>query len=169
MEPVLAAFGRFVAEIPDDAIAAPVRDRAALILADTVGAVLAGSEEPEVRRLHAGADRAPGPATVLAEGLPRVEAWWAIVANGLAGTMLELDEGNRYARGHPGIHVFPAALAEAERLGRSGAALLTALIVGYDVAARLGGAAPVRPDDAHARGARGRGRGRGGRAAQGAR
>ncbi len=145
MEPVLAAFGRFVAGIPDDAIAAPVRDRAALILADTVGAILAGSEEPEVRRLHAGADRAPGPATVLAEGLPRVEAWWAIVANGLAGTMLELDEGNRYARGHPGIHVFPAALAEAERLGRSGAALLTALIVGYDVAARLGGAAPVRP------------------------
>jgi hypothetical protein len=74
-----------------------------------------------------------------------VEPWWAIVANGLAGTMLELDEGNRFARGHPGIHVLPAALAEAERLGRSGAALLAALVVGYDVAARLGGGAPVRP------------------------
>ncbi len=145
MEPVLAALGRFVAEVADDAIPAPVRDRAALILADTVGVALAGSEEPEIRRLHAGADRAPGPATVLGERLPQVEAWWAIVANGLAGTMLELDEGNRFARGHPGIHVLPAALAEAERLGRSGTALLTALIVGYDVAARLGGAAPVRP------------------------
>jgi 2-methylcitrate dehydratase PrpD len=145
MEPVLAALGRFVAEALDDAIPPPTRDRAALILADTVGVVMAGSREPEARRLHAGADRAPGPATVLGEGFKPVEAWWAIVSNGLAGTMLELDEGNRFARGHPGIHVLPAALAEAERLGRSGAALLTALVVGYDVAARLGGAAPVRP------------------------
>ena len=31
-------------------------------------------------------------------------------SNGTAGTMLELDEGNQYARGHPGIHVVPAAL-----------------------------------------------------------
>ncbi len=145
MEPVLAALGRFVAEAVDDAIPPPVRDRAALILADTVGAILGGSGEPEMRRLRAGADRAPGPATLLAEGLARVEPWWAIVSNGLAGTMLELDEGNRFARGHPGIHVLPAALAEAERLGRPGAALLTAVVVGYDVAARLGGAGPVRP------------------------
>ena len=122
-----------------------MRERAALVLADTVGAILGGSHEPEVRRLHGGADRAVGPATVLGAGFPRVEPWWAIVANGLAGTMLELDEGNRFARGHPGIHVLPAALAEAERLGRSGAALVAALVVGYDVAARLGGGAPVRP------------------------
>jgi 2-methylcitrate dehydratase PrpD len=145
MEPVLAALGRFAAETADEAIPPLARDRAALILADTVGVVLAGSQEPEMRRLHAGADRAPGPATVLARGFARVEPWWAIVSNGLAGTMLELDEGNRFARGHPGIHVLPAALAEAERLGRSGAALLTAVVVGYDIAARLGGAAPVRP------------------------
>ena len=91
-----------------------------LVLADTVGAILGGSQEPEVRRLHAGADRAAGPATVLGAGFALVEPWWAIVANGLAGTMLELDEGNRFARGHPGIHVLPAALAEAERLGQSG-------------------------------------------------
>jgi 2-methylcitrate dehydratase PrpD len=145
MEPVLTALGRFVAGAANEAIPAAVRDRAALILADTIGVILAGAGEPELRRLHGGAERASGPATVLGSGFPRVEAWWAIVANGLAGTMLELDEGNRFARGHPGIHVIPAALAEAERLDRPGAALLTALVVGYDVAARLGGAAPVRP------------------------
>jgi 2-methylcitrate dehydratase PrpD len=145
MEPVLAALGRFVAGAADEAIPGPVRDRAALILADTVGVILAGTGEPEIRRLHAGAERAPGPATILGGEFRGVEAWWAIVANGLAGTMLELDEGTRFARGHPGIHVIPAALAEAERLDRSGAALVTAIVVGYDVAARLGGAAPVRP------------------------
>ena len=145
MEPVLAALARFVAGLPDDAIPAAARDHAALIVADTVGAVLGGSREPEVRRLRTGAERAAGSATVLAEGFARVEPWWAIVANGLAGTALELDEGSRFGRGHPAIHVLPAALAEAERLGRSGSALVVALIVGYDVATRLGGAAPVRP------------------------
>ncbi len=144
MEPVLAGLARFVAETPEDAIPGVVRDRAALILADTIGAILGGSREPEMRRLRTDSDRAAGPATVLGEGFARAEPWWAIVANGLAGTMLELDEGNRFARGHPGIHVLPAALAEAERLGRPGTALLVALVVGYDVAARLGGAAPVR-------------------------
>ena len=144
MEPVLGGLARFVSRLPVEAVPGPVRDRAALVLADTVGAILGGSQEPEVRRLHAGVERASGPATVLGAGLPRVEPWWAITANGLAGTMLELDEGSRFARGHPGVHVFPAALAEAERLDRSGAALLLALVVGYEVAARLGGAAPVR-------------------------
>ena len=144
MEPVLAGLARFVAGVPEEAIPDWVRDRAALVLADTVGAILGGSHEPEIPRLHADATRAVGPATVLGAGFARVEPWWAIVANGLAGTMLELDEGSRFARGHPGIHVLPAALAEAERVGGSGAAVLSALVVGYDVAARLGGAAPVR-------------------------
>jgi len=145
MEPVLIALARFVAGTSEETAPVAVRDRAALVVADSVGAILAGAHEPEVQRLHAGVERAAGPATVLGEGFPRVEPWWAITANGLAGTMLELDEGNRFARGHPGIHVFPTALAEAERLGRSGIALLSALIVGYDVAARLGGGAPIRP------------------------
>ena len=144
MEPVLIALARLVAGTSEEAFPVAVRDRAALVVADSVGAILAGAQEPEVRRLHAGADRAAGPATVLRDGFPRVEPWWAITANGLAGTMLELDEGNRFARGHPAIHVFPAALAEAERLGRPGSALLPAMIVGYDVASRLGGGAPIR-------------------------
>jgi 2-methylcitrate dehydratase PrpD len=145
MEPVLSGLARFVAGVREEAFPDAVRDRAALVLADTIGAILGGSHEAEVRRLHAGADRAPGRATILGAGFARVEPWWAIVANGLAGTMLELDEGNRFARGHPGIHVLPAALAEAERIDGSGGALLSALVAGYDVAARLGGAAPVRP------------------------
>ena len=144
-ETALAALARLVAGTCPLAVPATVRAHAALVVADTLGAILGGSTEAEVRRLHAQAERGSGPATVLAAGFPRVEPWWAIVANGTAGTMLELDEGNRFARGHPGIHVLPAALAEAERLGAGGEALLAAFVVGYDVAARLGAAAPVRP------------------------
>jgi 2-methylcitrate dehydratase PrpD len=145
MEPVLSALAGLVAGLAEETIPASVRDRTALVAADSVGAILGGAQEAEVRRLHVGAERAAGPATVLGEGFPRVEPWWAITANGIAGTMLELDEGNRFARGHPGIHVFPSALAEAERLHRPGSAVLSSVVVGYDVAARLGGGAPIRP------------------------
>ncbi len=144
-EPVLAALARLVAETPVRAIPVPARVHAALVITDTIGAVLGGSVEPEIRRLHRETQWSAGPATVLAAGFRGAEPWWAIVANGTAGTMLELDEGNRFARGHPAIHVLPAALAEAERTGASGEAMVAAFILGYDVAARLGAAAPVRP------------------------
>jgi 2-methylcitrate dehydratase PrpD len=144
MEPVLAALAAFVAEAGDAAIPAAVRDHGALVVADTVGAIVAGAAEPEVTRLRAASDRPAGPVTLLAAGFPRADVWWAITVNGTAGTMLELDEGNRFARGHPGIHVVPAALAEGERLGARGAAVLTAVVLGYDVAARLAAAGPIR-------------------------
>ncbi len=133
-----------MAETPAEEIPEPVRRHAALVVADTVGVILGGSEEPEPRRLRTGAERAPGPAIILASGFPRAEPWWAIVANGLAGTALELDEGHRFARGHPGVHVVPAALAEAQRLDVPGAEFLAAVVLAYDVAARLGAASPVR-------------------------
>jgi 2-methylcitrate dehydratase PrpD len=34
--------------------------------------------------------------------------------NGTAGTVLEMDEGHQFARGHPGMHVFPVLLAATE-------------------------------------------------------
>ncbi len=56
-----------------------------------------------------------------------------------------MDEENNFARGHPAIHVLPAALAFAEADGRSGRDLITAFVLGYEVAARIGAAARLRP------------------------
>ena len=64
--------------------------------------------------------------------------------NGTAGTFLELDEGNQFARGHCAVHVVPAALALAESRKLSGSRLLMALILGYEVAARIGIACKIR-------------------------
>jgi 2-methylcitrate dehydratase PrpD len=47
-----------------------------------------------------------------------------------------LDEGSKYARGHPGAHTIPAALALAD--GHSGTLWLSAVLGGYEVAARFG-------------------------------
>ena len=67
----------------------------------------------------------------------------AAMLNGAAGTWLELDEGNLIAGGHPASQIVPAALAVAQALGSSGAALLVAVALGYELSARINHAAKI--------------------------
>ncbi|MDA8248455.1 MAG: MmgE/PrpD family protein [Rhodospirillales bacterium] len=134
------AAGLRFADLPDEAVA-----RARLVLLDSIGVIACGMQEPEMRALLARlADRhAPGAAAAIGGGR-RFAAPLAAFVNGTAGTMLELDEGNQYARGHPGIHVVPAVLAAAAGSGASGADLLTAIVLGYEIGARVGIASKLR-------------------------
>src|SRR5699024_2680203 len=50
----------------------------------------------------------------------------------------ELDEGNPKAKGHPAAHFLPALLSLSMTEGISGAKLLKAFIVNYEISARLG-------------------------------
>ncbi len=126
------------ADVPED-----VRAKTALILADTIGAIVGGADEAEVRALTARvAAGSRGDAVVIGPG-GRMSAGSAAFLNGVAGTTLEMDEGNRFCKGHPGVHVIPAALAMAK--GTSGATLLSAIAVGYEAAARVGIATRLRP------------------------
>jgi 2-methylcitrate dehydratase PrpD len=68
----------------------------------------------------------------------------AALLNGTAGTWLELDEGNLFAKGHPGIQVVPAAVAVAQEDGLPGRELLRAVALGYEVSSRINRAANVR-------------------------
>jgi 2-methylcitrate dehydratase PrpD len=117
------------------------------VLLDTLGAIVAGSALDENRRLAGlAATRAPhGEATLLGHG-EKSDAYWAALTNATAGVALEVDEGNRLGGGHPAIHVVPGALAVAEERRLGGGRLLEALIAGYEVGSRLGGATTVRPN-----------------------
>lgn len=99
-------------------------------------------QQPEMKRLCSFHDF-NGHAWVPGTG-KRSGAMDAALLNGTAGTFLELNEGNLYAKGHPGIQVVPAPLALAQEIGASGEALLAAIAVGYDVCARISRAAKVR-------------------------
>jgi 5-(carboxyamino)imidazole ribonucleotide synthase len=85
------------------------------ILADCIPVVAAGMQTREMKAFVAAqlAQAAPGNAWVLGTG-KRASALDAGLLNGTAGTWLELDEGNLFAKGHPGIQVVPAALAVAQ-------------------------------------------------------
>jgi 2-methylcitrate dehydratase PrpD len=89
------------------------------------------------------AQAASGTAWVIGAGR-RAAALDAALLNGTAGTWLELDEGNLFAKGHPGIQVVPAAIALAQEIGARGADLLAAVALGYEVSARISRAANTR-------------------------
>ncbi|SEF23929.1 2-methylcitrate dehydratase PrpD [Amycolatopsis pretoriensis] len=136
-----ADLGAWVAEldVPDG-----VADRLSLVLFDVVGVTALGASLPEQRSL-AEAWRAPaGPAPLIGGGrcvTTDAAAW----LNGVALVSLELDEGHKYAKGHPAAHGFPAVLALAAELDSTGADTAAALLAAYEVAARFGRATTLRP------------------------
>jgi 2-methylcitrate dehydratase PrpD len=135
-----------VAETSWESIPDAVRRHAKLVLLDTLGVILAGSLQPEVAGVRARLTATGGHgATVYAPGWPTTDPRTAALLNGLAGRAIELCEGHRYVSCQGAVQIVPAALAGAEWLGRSGQDTLAALILGYDVAARLGAALTARP------------------------
>ena len=117
------------------------------MLTDLLGVTLAGMRTPELRRLVAAWDAPPGPFPVLGAPLCTTAETSAYLS-AVAACALELDEGNKYAAGHPAAHVVFAAMAATlmsqEEIG--GRRFLTAVASGYEVAARFGRATRRRPE-----------------------
>jgi 2-methylcitrate dehydratase PrpD len=144
MEKELHQLAEFVSNLTYESLPAEVITRAHWVIRDTVAAIIGGMQEPEVFSLASHAtQKRPGRATLLGHG-GRVEADWAILVHGTAGTTLEMDEGHAFARGHAAVHALPPALALAESSNKSGKDVITAFIVGYEVAARTGIASRLR-------------------------
>ena len=119
--------------------------RAKEVMADTLSVIAAGAQEDEVKGLtKCLVDHKSRQVSSLIGSGMRTEPSKAALINGTAGTFLELDEGNQFGRGHPGIHVVPAALAMAEEGRLSGKDLLTALVLGYEIGTRIGIACKIR-------------------------
>jgi len=138
----LDRLSRFAAEFDYRKLAPAVRDQVGWILADTLAATAAGSAEPELKAL-ASRLGASGSATLIGSGR-RASRETAAFLNGTAGTFLEMDEGNRFSRGHPAVHVIAAAVALAEEREASAEDLLAGIVVGYEVGSRLGAASQLR-------------------------
>ncbi len=130
---------RFVAETRWEDIPQAVQQHAKRVLLDTLGVILAGSAQPEVARLRQQLIAASGGgATVLARDWPSSDPRTTALLNGIAGRSIELCEGHRYVSCQAAIQIVPAVLAVGEAFNGSGREALTALIVGYDAAVRIG-------------------------------
>lgn len=135
---------KFLAKTNFEELPPEVIERAKLTIADTIGVIAKGSLEPEMQKLYR---RLPpgGEAVIIKEGFPKTDIATAGFTNTTAACFVELDEGS-LPSGHPAIHVLPPALALAQKLGKSGADLITAFTLGYEVQVRLQNATKIRPE-----------------------
>jgi 2-methylcitrate dehydratase PrpD len=134
--PVGARLGAFAAGLTLERIPADVvqKLRCNLLhdLACALGAHTAGEEIWSTLR-----DRRPAEATLLCDGA-KVAAEYAAFANGALVHTRAQDDTHFAAKTHVGAAIMPVALALAERDGRSGAELATAVVAGCEVAAAVG-------------------------------
>jgi 2-methylcitrate dehydratase PrpD len=102
------------------------------VILDTIGVALAAADRPigKIMADHV-RDAGPGPATMFGTGL-KSSVETAALANGALANALDFDEGS-----HLATHLLPAVLAVAEQHRLSGTAVLEALILAFEAAARL--------------------------------
>ena len=139
-------FGKFLAEtdseqIPESAILAAKK-----IITDSIGVIIGGMAEPDIQAMvlalgAAGKGNVPILGTKFETSIEM-----ASLIHGTAGTVLEMDEGHQFAKGHPGMHILPALIAATHDNPVSSQEFLRAFILGYDVGARIGLAASLSPN-----------------------
>jgi len=128
------ASGETFAKLPEATVRAARR-----AILDTLGVMLAGTREDTAGRARALIEHRRGndEATVAGTAL-RASMEDAALVNGVAAHALDYDDVQASLSGHPSVPVLPAALAIAERGQASGAALLTAFVVGVEIECKLG-------------------------------
>jgi len=119
---------------------APIQHQSKRCLLDILGALIAGSQTPvaaimrKTVREQFGGDQA----TLMVSG-ERASAAGAALANGFFGNALDIDDGYRKVKGHPGACALPPILAAAELAPEcSGREFLTALVIAYELGIRAG-------------------------------
>lgn len=78
-----------------------------------------------------------GPAQVIVNGTG-TSAYFAALVNAASSHLVEQDDLHNSSVLHPATVVFPAALAAAQDLGKSGRELLLASVAGYEAGIRIG-------------------------------
>jgi 2-methylcitrate dehydratase PrpD len=138
ISPEMKALSEYIAKAINKPVPAAVASRAKIHLIDSFAAIIAGSRLLPGQRATAyvkalGGTKEP---TVIGTGQLAPMAY-AALANGMCAHADENDDTHPPTRSHPGSSVVPASFAIAEHHGLSGQAFLRAVILGYDVCARV--------------------------------
>jgi 2-methylcitrate dehydratase PrpD len=120
----------------------PLPERVALAakhrILDTLAAIVSGSQlKPGVLATAYVRSLGGTPEACVATTDIVTTAVNAAFANGMLAHADETDDFHAFTKAHPGCSVVPAALAMAERERASGAALIAAVALGYDVCCRF--------------------------------
>ncbi len=128
----------YIARTPRRALPAEVVERAKYHVLDTLAAMVSGAPLLPGRRALEYVSALGGmPEAGVVGSRVVTSAANAALANGMLAHADETDDAYYLALVHPGCSVVPAALAMAERNRRNGTAFLRAVVLGYDVCARI--------------------------------
>lgn len=128
-----AALVAFVGGLHYDALDAGVRHYARRHLLDTVGVMIAGAEGEVATRAETALAAVRGAGTIPVPGRARrADLLDAAYLGGTAAHGIELDDGYRQGSVHPGCAVVPAVLSAGYQMGASGAAVIAAMVAGYE-------------------------------------
>lgn len=138
----LKKLAQFVAEMKLEAAETEVCEAAKACVLDTLALALGARENPMfqgIKDVYQKYDGPRGEAECLLWGSgERAALRTAVFLNAMMGHILELDDVHTKSKTHIGTVVIPAAWCLADSLGCSGRDLLTAVICGYEVMARIG-------------------------------
>jgi 2-methylcitrate dehydratase PrpD len=135
---VTGRLARYMVEARDRSLPPQVSREGKHRILDTLGAIVSGARlKPGEMAIKFVREQGGVPeASVLTTNI-RTSAINAALANGMFGHADETDDFEPVTKAHPGCAVVPAALAMAEREGRSGMELLRAVTLGYDLCCRF--------------------------------
>ncbi|MBM4278429.1 MAG: MmgE/PrpD family protein [Deltaproteobacteria bacterium] len=134
-------------QLPDEVI-----DRVKYFFLDFIGVACRGSLEDSSRSMiqFIQGMRGGKRGGVLIGTKERAPYLYSALGNGVSGHAIEMDDVNNESSLHPGVVVFPSALATGEMVGVTGKRLIEAVVLGYEIMVRLGKA--LGPKNSYERG-----------------
>ncbi len=134
------ALCEFLADLRYEQVPQSVFERTEDLLLDWLASALASQGAHPIPLFERYARRmgpASGPARILVNGQGS-SAYFAALVNAASSHLVEQDDLHNSSVLHPATVVFPAALAAAQDLGKSGRELLLASVAGYEAGIRIG-------------------------------
>jgi len=135
---ITGTLARYMVEARSRALPPQVAKEGKHRILDSLAAIVSGShmKPGEMAIKFARTQGGTAEASVLTTDI-QTTAINAALVNGMFGHADETDDFEPTTKAHPGCSVVPAALAMAEREGRSGTELLNGVALGYDLCCRL--------------------------------
>ncbi|MGE9765256.1 MmgE/PrpD family protein [Pseudomonas sp. PDM20] len=134
------ALAEFLAGLRYEDLPTSVVEYTEELFVDWLGSALASQNRHPIPLFQRYAQRmgpASGKSRVLVDG-SSTSAYFAALVNGASSHLVEQDDLHNSSVLHPATVVFPAALAAAQELGKSGRELILASVAGYEAGIRIG-------------------------------
>ena len=136
----LQQLAAFASGLAWEDIPAPVKSAAIASILDTLSVALGGVSYPmfqHIKEVYLKTEEGSHSACLFGDSR-KTSLRTAVFLNAMCGHILELDDVHITSKTHIGTVVVPAAWTLAQSLGKSGKDLITAVVCGYEVMARIG-------------------------------